>query len=450
MNPFLSSPLRFLVIARALIARAFIVISALFPVQYSTAAVSESKTDNCSGTDRLRFAATGDILMHLALQVQSQRVGDFSHMWQRIDPVINSESIDILYANLESPIAESMCEDSRIATASNPCDIDKKRFPYGGVYDDLMSQGYTNTPRINVHPDLISDLQGTFEILGTANNHAMDRGPAGLASTLSALELNGYRGKVTGTRVSENDGRSWFAAMERNNISVAVAACTTHTNGLYETSSHIMRCFDTDGNANRIYLDLLFELAAKYDAVIAAPHWGVEYSSIVDSNQQKFTRQLFYSGAMVVLGTHPHVVQSWHIEPGFRDRHGMNRDRFVIYSLGNFIANQGSAKQDKISVMRRTGIVLALDLCKKLNGTHLCGASYFPYYITTSSNGPQKRRVAIGFDDTIVKKSSSLTESVRIADRYINSVLPAEYRIKLTEEYPSYPQGKNLFREECN
>ena len=101
---------------------------------------------------------------------------------------------------------------------------------------------------------------------------------------------------------------------------------------------------------------------------------------------------------MAVLAAHPHVVQPWEKIEKLTDDLGQTKDRFIIYSLGNFIANQGSGKATMGDVKKRTGMILHLGLTKNKTGTFINGVKYFPYYVTTSSSGPSRLRVAMGLN----------------------------------------------------
>jgi len=60
--------------------------------------------------------------------------------------------------------------------------------------------------------------------------------------------------------------------------------------------------------------------------VIAYYHWGLEKAFVPNENQLAVGRHAIDSGADLVLGSHPHVIQ------GIEVRNGKN----IVYSLGNF------------------------------------------------------------------------------------------------------------------
>jgi poly-gamma-glutamate synthesis protein (capsule biosynthesis protein) len=58
-------------------------------------------------------------------------------------------------------------------------------------------------------------------------------------------------------------------------------------------------------------------------------HWGIELDAIPYERQTSVARALVDAGADVVIGAHPHVVQSFEYYNG----------KPIIYSIGNFLFN---------------------------------------------------------------------------------------------------------------
>src|SRR5450756_3182357 len=66
---------------------------------------------------------------------------------------------------------------------------------------------------------------------------------------------------------------------------------------------------------------------AKSDYVVASFHWGIELATSPGADQRELAHLAVDSGADLVLGHHPHVVQGLELY----------RNRLIAYSLGNFI-----------------------------------------------------------------------------------------------------------------
>ena len=75
------------------------------------------------------------------------------------------------------------------------------------------------------------------------------------------------------------------------------------------------------------------------DLICVAMHWGIEYKTSPNSEQEDLTNFLFENGTDIIIGNHPHVLQPMEKrEISLPD--GNKKDGFVIYSLGNFLADQ--------------------------------------------------------------------------------------------------------------
>ncbi len=68
----------------------------------------------------------------------------------------------------------------------------------------------------------------------------------------------------------------------------------------------------------------------KSDYVIVYPHWGNEYEFVPTTAQVSLAHQFIDHGADIVIGAHPHVIQSKETYKG----------KPIYYSLGNFIFDQ--------------------------------------------------------------------------------------------------------------
>lgn len=86
------------------------------------------------------------------------------------------------------------------------------------------------------------------------------------------------------------------------------------------------------------YKDRVLNLISKYktdgNKVIVMPHWGIEYVEISNITQQTLAKEFIDSGADIVVGAHPHVVQEIEIYNG----------KPIFYSLGNFVFDQDFSK----------------------------------------------------------------------------------------------------------
>ena len=88
-------------------------------------------------------------------------------------------------------------------------------------------------------------------------------------------------------------------------------------------------------------LDYLKENGA--ELIIVSVHWGIEKDLMQNEAQKKMGHYLIDNGADLVVGTHPHVIQG--IEK--------YNDKYIIYSLANFVFGGNQNPPDKDTFMFR-------------------------------------------------------------------------------------------------
>jgi poly-gamma-glutamate synthesis protein (capsule biosynthesis protein) len=161
--------------------------------------------------------------------------------------------------------------------------------------------------------------QAGFDLLGLANNHALDLGQAGLDRTVDALKaaglspLGGLAENLEPTYVQVKGIRLAFLAL---NAVPGPSRSGTPLSDM-EQAQDVIRAAGTQA-----------------DAVIVSVHWGYEYRLQADPAQRQMADDLLAAGADLVVGHHPHVVQDAQVvSTGLRDQ-------FVAYSLGNFVFDQ--------------------------------------------------------------------------------------------------------------
>ena len=306
-------------------------------------------TRACEAGEAFLVAAVGDILLHGPLQKKAAARQSFESLWDDAIPYI--KGADLAYANLEGPAARGVNAQGQSVT--DP----------GWVFDQVV---YSSYPMFNYHPRLVGALKDSgFDIVSTANNHSLDRHQLGVDRTIEALEEEGLPFSGTRKRGETEKTRSWVTLMNNGNLKTAWIACTFSTNGIPDKANQVLDCYKSK---TRI-LELVKEYSKKVDAVIVTPHWGDEYVTQPNANQVSLGRDLIKAGALAVIGNHPHVVQ-----PMEKVLTAEGKEGFLIYSLGNFVSNQGEVNK------RATGI-LYLGLTKNKQGTFLNGIKILGAYM---------------------------------------------------------------------
>lgn len=290
-----------------------------------------------AGATGLSIAAVGDLLLHSPLHRQALN-HDLGHrsLWPEVEPWLLSA--DIAYANLEGPTAEGVAPGGR--SVKDP----------GLVFDKYV---YNSYPMFNYHAFLLQDLLDSgIDVVSTANNHALDRGALGVDRTIDALKKVNL--PFTGTRRSDTfltvEQTPWQTIVQKRGWTTAWIACSFSTNGIPDRHHQVLQCFEDRDTLLRL-VSVLSQNSA-VDAVIVTPHWGVEYVDRPDQSIQKLARDLLESGALAVIGAHPHVPQPWE---KYTTKDG--REGLIVYSLGNFVSNQFGKLKTQTSILTQIHLV---------------------------------------------------------------------------------------------
>jgi hypothetical protein len=153
--------------------------------------------------------------------------------------------------------------------------------------------------------------QAGFDLLGLANNHALDAGPAGLVETRRRLAAAGLE-SVDGLHP---------AVRRAGGLTLAFLAWN-----------------DLGTPDCQPLLAAVRRARLQADVVVVMVHWGQEYLRHPVLPQRDLAGELLEAGADAVLGSHPHVVQDLQVVPPAGPG---GRAQLVAYSLGNFVFDQG-------------------------------------------------------------------------------------------------------------
>ena len=154
-------------------------------------------------------------------------------------------------------------------------------------------------------------IEGSVEFVTLGNNHTMDFGQQGLDNTTATLDEYGIDYAVP-------DGSFVYQSGDGPSIGLYAAPwCATEAQVRAGVSA----------------------LAAREDVdlVVCLMHWGMEGYYRPSGSQTSLGRAAVDSGADIVYGSHPHVLQS------IEEYNGA----YIIYSLGNFVFGGNTNPRDK-------------------------------------------------------------------------------------------------------
>ena len=277
--------------------------------------------------DEIIVTAVGDVMLGTTFPDDSTLPpNDGANLLNEVAPFLKRG--DIVYGNLEGPIIDggdsAKCHGKKIGT----CFAFRVPTRYGKYLKDAG-----------------------FTAMGLANNHAMDFGLEGRASSrqvLDALQI-AHTGEV---------GDIARLTVKRKKITIIAFA----------TYQGALNFLDLDAS-----LELIRTAKTESDLVIVGFHGGAEgatHQHVLEGDEtflgedrgdlRRFTHAAIDAGADLVLGSGPHVVRAMEIY----------KSKLIAYSLGNF------ATYGPFNLNAENGLTLVLEAHLAPDGTFLRGKAY--------------------------------------------------------------------------
>lgn len=169
--------------------------------------------------------------------------------------------------------------------------------------------------RFKGEPSYVNILKkGNIEMVNIANNHIYDYLNKGFLDTIKNLENAGI--------LYSGEGYTQYYSIK----DITIASI-----GYRGWSTNIKDQLAKD----------IKEAKKKADIIVISFHWGQEYTYYPNQTQISLGRFAIDQGADIVTGHHPHVIQ------------GIERykDRYIVYSLGNFSFGGNKNPKDKDTII---------------------------------------------------------------------------------------------------
>ncbi len=287
-------------------------ISIIVPSQMPTPILTASQTATFTPTvmptptHEVHLMAVGDIMLGRSIGGIIENDGVEKPFASVIDQL---EKADLTIGNLECPISER----------GEP---EEKAYAFRAPLSSAMSL----------------KLAG-FDLLNLANNHVLDFGQEAFFDTLESLEEQGIA--FCGAGQDENSTRNPII-LERNGLRIAFLGYLNIPIWKYDYIQW-RAVEDEPGIAWGFRYDIktdVEKVAQKSDIVVVMMHFGNEYEEIVSEQQIDLAHIAIDSGAHLVVGSHPHVLQA--IE---EYKHGL-----IVYSIGNFVFDQFDGKSNQSGI----------------------------------------------------------------------------------------------------
>jgi poly-gamma-glutamate synthesis protein (capsule biosynthesis protein) len=255
---------------------------------------------------------TGDLLLDRGVRLQIEKK-DAESLFNDVAPLF--KQADYTVANLECPV-------TKIEAPIN------KKYIFRG------------------EPEWLNAIkQAGITHLILANNHSNDQGRSGMVDTYNNL-LDAH---LTPVGYGLNQTAACLpVVLEKNGIKAAVFSTVTLAleNFAYLPDS-IGVCQAQPKQLAAAVANYKKQHPGEY--IIVVLHWGIEFDKKPAVYQRIAAHALIDSGADVIIGHHPHVVQT----------HTTYKGKHIFYSLGNFVFDQKEPGNEGLMVklnIERQGI----------------------------------------------------------------------------------------------
>lgn len=226
---------------------------------------------------------------------------------------------DLAFGNLEVPLT-----NSKTPTTRKTAEEIRKRDQY----------------ILKADPRHIADLKASnIRLVALGNNHALDYGPKGLYEMQAALTKAGIAYAGAGANADRAMAPA-FVSRGKKKIALLSVLAFMSRGGLWKCSPATAKSAGVgvlsfggsiDDAAKQKLQGWIGRAKQKADVVVVALHWGLERKTLPTSYQVALGRACVESGADVVWGHHPHVLQGAEIFKG----------KPILYSMGNLVAPRG-------------------------------------------------------------------------------------------------------------
>lgn len=321
---------------------------------------------------QVSFCAVGDVLLDRDVRKVIEKHG-VNYPFENIAAFINKN--DLAFFNMECPLVSE----------SDGYPINKK---------------YS----FRAEPEYIKGLKyAGFNIASVANNHTIDFGKSGFLKTIEILNRDSIF--TIGGGANQNEAFKPLL-IEKSGETFAFFGMLEFL--LEGTTFNENQPYPAFGQIDKL-CNAISQLNSDIDNIIVSFHWGQENAVIPTSKQIEYAHKVVDAGADLVIGHHPHVLQS--IET--------YKDKLILYSLGNFVFDN-SGKLQKESVIFRC----------QFSNSQLIKPELIPVYINNCQPETQSQQTKTDIFEHLNKVSNPFNTSLTLTDQSIRITYDIEKPIK--------------------
>ena len=335
----------------------------------------------------------GDIMCLKGQQYAAEIKGGYD-FWPSYSYVAEQfKTADLVCGNLETLLSES-----------NP-------------YTKAQVNAANGQPQCNGPTVLLDALRRAgFDMLVTANNHTCDWGAQGITETKQHLDEYGFANAGT-HYYSKKEAKAGerFSIFDVNGIKVAVLSYTHIINqrGKLNSSETAIMFHQFDREVVQKDIDDARAKGAEFIAVYC--HWGIENTETLNSAQQEDSKFLAEAGADLIIGSHPHCLQSCKYI-----KTDSGKKVLCMFSMGNFCSSMARDINNDTIILR---IELQKVMSNKKITVQMTDASYIPCRVCNKDNHncvvvPTNKKFNGGYT------SETLNSAAKRISKIMNGVIP--------------------------
>ncbi len=251
--------------------------------------ILESSPTSTPQPAKITIAAVGDIGLGREINYQIIQRNNPLFPFEKVKDFLSSA--DIAIGNLEGPVIDN-------------CPTVRTGFKFCGQPKNVQGLAFAG-----------------FDGITLANNHINNYGLEGISQTTQALKSNNL------DYFYEN--KSWTTEVKGTKIGFL---------GLDDTVEKVKsEKFQPEADGPLAQKGQIKQEKENVDILVVNFHWGEEYEPNPNARQKELAKLAIDSGADVVVGHHPHVIQPLEYY----------KDKPIFYSLGNFVFDQMWSEETK-------------------------------------------------------------------------------------------------------
>lgn len=289
---------------------------------------------------RVTLLAVGDVMLSRNVEQKMLARNDWNYPFEKTQAL--TSQVDLTFGNLETTILEGKIVKS-------------------GSF------------LFRTDPQAVAGLKyAGFDVLSLANNHMLNYGRGGIESTLRELDAAGIA--HAGAGLSEASAQAPVVREVKGMRFGFLAYTYAKEGGKGEDGQR----YGTDDMETERMKREVAALKREVDVVVVSMHAGTEYETGPSAFQREFARAAVEAGASLVIGHHPHVVQT-------AERY---KDGYILYSLGNFVFDQMWSEETRLGAVAK---ITFED--KKIKGIEFVPVKIYDYAQPQLLEGEQARMI---------------------------------------------------------